>query len=242
MCIHRTIRQLRKRAGFTQSDLAKTLGVDQSTISQWENARTVPELDKIPQLAKLFGVSEQTFFDGLPDSKQAEATKDLLESGEERTPFTEELKHAYVNATSMEHLQVYASRAATVPLITLGRVHAGNFVDEELVGKSVEVPATFLRDHPSAQAIVVEGDCMSRVAPNGSIAVFDPDLPPTNGRIAIVETADHQAIMRRWHKGASKLLLEADSYCRYDDIVLEGDDPIRVIGTVVRVIIPDDLL
>ena len=55
-------------------------------------------------------------------------------------------------------------------------------------------------------------------------------------------TKGHQAILRRWHKGQSTLLLSAESHAHYDDIVITGDTPIRVIGTVVHVIAPNDML
>ena len=99
-----------------------------------------------------------------------------------------------------------------------------------------------LEAHPAAQAVFVEGDCINRVAPAGTIVVFDPDLPPSNGRIIIVETGDHKPLIRRWHNGNTTLTLYADSYQPYPDIILAGNEPIRVVGTVVKVIVPDSLL
>lgn len=36
-----------------------------------------------------------------------------------------------------------------------------------------------------------------KVAPEGLAVVYDPDIKPANGKIAIVETGDYQALMRR---------------------------------------------
>lgn len=51
---------LRVRAGLTQTDVAKVIGVTQGAISAWERGEKKPTLDKLPTLAKLYGVSEQT--------------------------------------------------------------------------------------------------------------------------------------------------------------------------------------
>ena len=41
-------------------------------------------------------------------------------------------------------------------------------------------------------------------------------------------------IMRRWYKGSTKLMLSADSFEDYEDMIFGMDDgPVRVIGTVV---------
>ena len=126
-----------------------------------------------------------------------------------------------------------SSTGAFVRLTTLGKVHAGPFADEDASSRTIDIPATVLRRHPSAQAVLVEGDCMNRVAPDGAAVVFDPNLMPLNGQIAVVETEDHQALIRRWYKGSNTLMLVADSYQEFDDIVVSLDTPIRVIGTVV---------
>ena len=135
----------------------------------------------------------------------------------------------------------FASRGASVKLTTLGKVHAGPFTDEGDEAQTVEVPASLLASHPDAMAVIVEGDCMSRVAPEGIAAVIDPNLEPTNGKIVIVETEDHQALIRRWYRGGNTLMLVADSYGDYPDIVVSSDEPIRVVGTVVWLQSPSEL-
>lgn len=131
---------------------------------------------------------------------------------------------------------VRADGDATVPLVTLGSVHAGPFSEEGETERSIDVPASLLRSHPRARALIVEGDCMNRVAPEGMAVVYDPDVEPHNGSIAIVETENYDAVMRRWYRGGDTLMLVADSYGKHPDIVLtEEDGPIKLVGTVVWV-------
>ena len=48
---------LRKRAGWSQEELAERMGVSRQSVSKWESAQSVPELDKILMLSDLFGVT-----------------------------------------------------------------------------------------------------------------------------------------------------------------------------------------
>lgn len=131
-------------------------------------------------------------------------------------------------------IPVVASEVATVPLVSLGRVHAGSFEDEDAHAGRVEVPASVAASHPRAFALEVEGDCMDRVIPEGSHALVDPDREPGNGSIAVVETDSYQAVMRRWYRGSSTLMLTADSHSEQEDMVFGPEDgPVRVVGTVV---------
>lgn len=49
--------ELRKKNGMTQEELAEQMNVSRQSISKWEGAQSVPDLDKILKLSKLFGVT-----------------------------------------------------------------------------------------------------------------------------------------------------------------------------------------
>lgn len=48
---------LRKRAGWSQEELAEKMGVSRQSVSKWEGAQSMPDLDKILALSRIFGVS-----------------------------------------------------------------------------------------------------------------------------------------------------------------------------------------
>lgn len=51
------LKEIRKRIGASQKDLAHLLNVSEKTISRWERGERVPKSDKAQQLAEFFGVS-----------------------------------------------------------------------------------------------------------------------------------------------------------------------------------------
>lgn len=218
MSIAYNIRKLREIFDLTQADLAEVAGVTKNAVSQWENGRAEPRMGAIERMSACYGLRKSY----------------LIEDGgmDQIDPVTRKPRaSAYVPANA---ITVYSSGEATVPLLTLGRVHAGALTDEEEAAHRVEVPASVCAGHPRAFALEVEGDCMNRVIPEGSHVLVDPDRQPANGSIAVVETEDYRAVMRRWYKGSTKLMLSADSFEDYDDMIFGMDDgPVRVIGTVV---------
>ncbi len=57
MILAEKILKLRKESGMSQEELAEKLNVSRQSVSKWESAAAYPELDKILELAKLFGVT-----------------------------------------------------------------------------------------------------------------------------------------------------------------------------------------
>ena len=55
--INEQIAFLRKQKGLTQEELANALGVTNQAVSKWESAQCCPDIQLLPDLAKLFDVS-----------------------------------------------------------------------------------------------------------------------------------------------------------------------------------------
>ena len=49
--------ELRKKSGMTQDELAEKLGVSRQSVSKYESAQAVPDMDKILKLSNIFGVT-----------------------------------------------------------------------------------------------------------------------------------------------------------------------------------------
>ncbi len=48
---------LRKKAGWSQEELAEQMDVTRQSVSKWEGAQSIPDLEKMVRLSELFGVS-----------------------------------------------------------------------------------------------------------------------------------------------------------------------------------------
>lgn len=71
----------RKIMGLSQEELAEKLGVSRQAVSKWESAQSMPDLQRVLQLAELFGVSTdyllkddavKNLSDGLREYKEGE--------------------------------------------------------------------------------------------------------------------------------------------------------------------------
>lgn len=51
------IKKHREAAGMSQQELAEKMKVTQSAVAKWENGETRPRVDKLAEMAELFGCS-----------------------------------------------------------------------------------------------------------------------------------------------------------------------------------------
>lgn len=65
--------RLRKKNGWSQEELAEKINVSRQAVSKWENAQTIPDLEKILQLSTLFGVTTDYLLKD--ESEEEELTK-----------------------------------------------------------------------------------------------------------------------------------------------------------------------
>lgn len=94
--------QLRKKCGWSQEELAQKLEVTRQSVSKWEGAQSIPELDKILQISRIFGVSTDYL---------------LLDEMEESGPVAEQSETAPVRRVSMEEASAFlrASEQTALP-------------------------------------------------------------------------------------------------------------------------------
>lgn len=75
MALSETIYRLRTEHGLSQGDLAAELDVSRQSISKWETGSSVPELDKLVAMSRLFGVTLDELVLGEAQTDGAEGVK-----------------------------------------------------------------------------------------------------------------------------------------------------------------------
>ena len=99
---------LRKKAGWSQEELAEKLGVTRQSVSKWEGAQSIPDMEKILTLSRIFGVSTDTL---LKDELELAESAPMQESGSEKES---------VRRVTMEEAHDYLeNRRAAAPRIAL---------------------------------------------------------------------------------------------------------------------------
>lgn len=97
--------QLRKKAGWSQEELAEQMNVTRQSVSKWEGSQSIPDLEKMIRLSELFGVSTDYLL------------KDEIEVEEYHTPSDEVSK---IRRVSLEEANAFLSvKAATSKTIAL---------------------------------------------------------------------------------------------------------------------------
>lgn len=103
--------ELRKKSGWSQEELAEQMNVTRQSVSKWEGAQSVPDLEKIIQLSKLFGVSTDYLL------------KDEIEANENESASLKTEEKLNVRRVSMEE----ANKFLAAKTQTAKTIHAEYF-------------------------------------------------------------------------------------------------------------------
>ena len=113
---------LRRKAGWSQEELAERLNVSRQSVSKWEGAQSMPDIDKIVQLSSLFSVTTDYLLkDGRDDPQPAAAETHSPLPRVTPTQAEDYLTKAQANAPRMA-LATALCIVSPIPLLALGTV------------------------------------------------------------------------------------------------------------------------
>lgn len=78
------ISELRKSAGLSQEELAERLYVTRQAISKWENGTSVPSIDTLCEISRMFEISFEEIL-GLFDKEKIKVDKNDIFRGHDRS-------------------------------------------------------------------------------------------------------------------------------------------------------------
>ena len=212
----RNIRALRESNGMTQEQLADKLGVSRMTILNWERSDKKPRQKEVLQAIKaLFNVTEQDLF-GFGDGY-------------------------YAKQTGLSGSVVAPGRPYTATAPVLGAIHAGDPQEAiENAGEEHELPQRVKDRFPDGFFLVVKGDSMNLILPEGCYAYIAPadQLPVKSGDVAAVKVNGDDATIKLVKLFDNVVILEPQSTNQsHKRRVIDADDPdapdVRLLGKVV---------
>jgi len=136
--------KLRKQSGWSQEDLAEKMNVSRQSVSKWEGALSIPDLNKIIKLGEIFGVSTDYLL------------KDDVESFEARQEDDDEVRRVGVTEArsfvdlSFEHGKTVAKgvlliMSSVIPLLfLLGLAESENMILDEKIALGVGLTTLFI--------------------------------------------------------------------------------------------------
>ena len=107
--------ELRKKNGWSQEDLAEKLDVSRQSISKWEGAQSIPDMNKILKLSEVFSVSTDYLLkDEIELDIPGESPKVDTDSSFKEVPVSMEEANAF-----LEHKNQAASQIALGVLLCI---------------------------------------------------------------------------------------------------------------------------
>ena len=125
----------RKKLGWSQEELADKLGVSRQSVSKWESAQSVPDLQRILEMSKIFGVSTDYLLKDdienvIPSEKDESDTSLRKLSLEEANTYLDTVK----NSSGKIALGVAVCTSCAVPLLLLEAASKAGHMSEGIAG------------------------------------------------------------------------------------------------------------
>ncbi|MEH6943559.1 LexA family protein [Bacillus sp. JJ722] len=184
------IKKFLKEHEMTQGQLAEKIGVAKSTMSDYMNYRSKPGAGALEKMSAVFGVTKSdidtTYKSVVPEIIDGEIG--LIRQESEECNF----------------------KGKKIPI--LGKIAAG--VPLEAIEDIVDcvLPPYPRKENDELFGLVVNGESMNKVVPNGHYAVIRKQPDVENGEIAAVFINDSNATLKRVYKFTNLIVLEPLSH------------------------------
>jgi transcriptional regulator with XRE-family HTH domain len=162
------LKTARENASLTQKAVATRFGISRVSVSQWESDDTRPDVDKLSDLAALYGV---------------DATSLLAAYNTDDIPALDELprtKGQPIHFVPGEQV-IIPGREQLLPVYAGAAGGDGKLIIGSEIVDAVEMPAD-LRTVKGAYGIMVDGVSMEPEFWSGDIAYINPILRPMRGQ------------------------------------------------------------
>lgn len=205
MGVSDNIRELRKREGLTQTDLARLLGVTKESVCRWEKGHSAIRDRHITRMTELFNVRR----DDLLGDGMGLATR------------------ASLNRQGLGERRIQPNR---IPVFKIGRSVHGTSLQSYM---NAEAPADIATRHPKSFFVRMGGQEMSRLYPEGCFLLIDPNTSPWNGCSVAALVDGRNIVIRRYISGNDTAILSSHSFQTASPDLMLNRRRVRILGVVV---------
>lgn len=215
------LREIRRKLGITQGELASLVGVSETTVWNWENGRREPRSSEINKLAKVLGVSI-AYLMGETDMDHENIKKGSIQPVIEIPILDQTLIACAGQGNGTDNIYAKAEQSIFMPASSFGVI-------------SVDI-------EKKPFAVTVEGDSMEGAGiPDKSIVVVNPAEEIYDGDPVLVTFGIMHQIAIKWifFKRNGNIELRAANPAYSPLIFTKEDienDMIKIIGKVMYVI------
>ena len=111
---------LRKKNGWSQEDLADKLEVSRQSVSKWESAQSVPDMNRILKLSEIFGVSTDYLLkDEIGEDEAAPQVDSSSEPGLRRVSMEEASRYMEIRTNSARSIALSTMLCVASPIVML---------------------------------------------------------------------------------------------------------------------------
>lgn len=158
------IKESRKKAGFSQKEVADFLNVSQGTISSWEADRTEPDLHSLIKLSDYFGVSIDSLL-----GRKSDISTPAIQTTHVRTSMIPIVARVRAKYDPFEESNIIGQMEVGEALVKMFPVVYAVEINNDALGPEIQVgdhaiisPETVVKDNDMAMVCVKNDDGIIR--------------------------------------------------------------------------------
>lgn len=153
MSIGNKIAESRKQLGLTQDALAQKLGVTNQAVSKWESDQSCPDIQLLPQIADIFGLTIDELLGREPDPEKVKAEYEAIFGA-----VVEREENQDSAPVQMEPSLPWADDGVLRVVLYAGHTYIGSCPEQEKITFEYEGPALNIECAVNVSCGDVEGD------------------------------------------------------------------------------------
>lgn len=227
------LERLMNKRDMSDSELAELVDVNRTTVTRWRKGIRSPKLDKLPEIANVFGVKPLDLIHDMDDSKIIEEIHNV---SSQLTPPRQKNVLNYANEQLDEQntkgdniVDINSYKQDRIAVNVNGCVSAG--VGERLHGETLFTEMVKAPIPPHDLALKVNGDSMEPMFKDGEIIFVEKTHNIKNGQIGIF-IIEEEAYVKKVFVEDDRLTLVSLNK-EYRDLHFYRNESVRLVGKVI---------